>query len=486
MNDTHKLGKTVPGSFSTKIQRRLASTVPPRPIVEVDFNDSLHTLKQLCADCEEAARFKDLPTDPLEYQSFLWTFASRQPAPLTYSRSYLSNILFDPYTLNAPVSLPLEDVKSFVFHESPILDPSNWALSPPRNPLMPKPPRLQFALLIDEFVERVGQPYLDLWVALGQNRCRLRRMLTHVIVAWDILQQDAVFVDADLVAYAFQLNISEEVMDGPLQTWVYIKKLWMIEKVIVLGFEQDIYLPDEHAGMYYFLSLMANKRKDALQRCVEHNNGRTVQFLQSSRFEDAQITSEKLSYIDSELQQATGISAFAKALHGFYTVANYLRLLPSLNRPFSTEDLRHELRMKPFLSLQPSEVPPFEVFQAALQPYGSYSDPSPALFDDLKQSDSKLWSDIDTSLKAAKDAFAKVKNYGAKESKAGGVEQAWNKEIQGMLASCIALGVAVAGLKSAVKDIEPGSGVQVEVEIPPVGADKRYVEGWIVPKILQK
>jgi hypothetical protein len=485
VDDTHMLGKAVPGSFSTKIQRRLASTVPPRPIVQVELKDALQTLKQLCADCEEATRFKDLPTDPLEYQSFLWTFSSRQPAPLTYSRAYLSNILFDPYVLNAPVSLPLEDVKSFTFHESPILDPSNWALSPPRNPHMPKPPRLQFALLIDEFVERVGQPYLDLWVALGQNRCRLRRMLTHVILAWDMLQQDAVFVDADLVAYAFQLNISDEVMNGPLQTWVYIRKLWMIEKVIVLGFEQDIYLPDEYAGMYYFLSLMATKRKDALQRCVEHNNERVGQFLQSARFEEAQITSEKLSFIDSELQQATGTSAFAKALYGFYMIADYLRLLPSPNRPFSTEQLRYELRMKPFLSLQPPEVPPFEEFQAAVRPYGSYSDIQPSFYDDLRQDDSKLWSDIDTSLKAAKDAFAKAKRYGAKESRAGGVEQAWNKETQGMLTSCIALGVAVAGLKSALKDIEPGSRVQVKVEVPPARADKRYVEGWVVAKIVK-
>jgi hypothetical protein len=310
-------------------------------------------------------------------------------------------------------------------------------------------------------------------------------MLTHVIIAWDMLQQDAVFVDADLVAYALQLNISVEVMNGPLQTWVYIKKLWMIEKVIVLGFEQDIYLPDEHAGMYYFLSLMAAKRKDALHRCVEHNNDRVGQLLQSVRFEDAQNTSEKLTFIDSELQQATGTSAFAKALHGFYTIANYLRLLPLPNRPFSTEQLRYELRMKPFLSLQPPEVPPFEEFQAAVRPYGSYSDIQPSFYDDLRQDDSKLWSDIDTSLKAAKDAFAKAKRYGAKESRAGGVEQAWNKETQGMLTSCIALGVAVAGLKSALKDIEPGSRVQVKVEVPPARADKRYVEGWVVAKIVK-
>ncbi|KAF1966440.1 hypothetical protein BU23DRAFT_560254 [Bimuria novae-zelandiae CBS 107.79] len=468
MNRTHELGKTVPGSFSTKLQRRLASTVPPRPIVEVDFKDALQNLRQICTACEEATRFKDLPTDPLEYQSFLWTFASRQPAPLPYSRSYLSNILFDPYILNTPISLPLEDVKSFVFHESSVLDPSNWTLSPPRNPLMPKPPKLQFALLIDEFVDRVGQPYLDLWVALGQNRCRLRRMLTHVITAWDILQQDAAFVDAGIVTAAQQLNISEEVMPSPLLTWTYNKKLWMIEKIIILGFEQDIYLPDEYAGMYHFLSLIAGRRKGTLETCINHLSDRCLQF------------------IDSEFHQTTGISAFAKALHGFYTIAYYLRLLPCPNRPFSTEKLRYELRMKPFLSLQPPEVPPFEEFEAVLQPYGSYSEPKPALYEDLKNSESKLWVDIDDSLQAAKDAFAKAKKYGAVKSKAGGVEQAWNKEVQGVLASCVALGVAVAGLKSAVQSIEPGGKAGIKMELPEAGNGKRYVEGWVVGKVAKE
>lgn len=413
-------------------------------------------------------------------------FASRQPAPLTYSRSYLANILFDPYILNAPVSLPLEDVKSYVFHESPILDPGNWALSPPRNPLMPKSPRLQFALLIDEFVERMGQPYLDLWVAMGQNNCRLRRMLTHVIIAWDMLQQDAASVDTDLADSANQLGISEEVMDGPLFTWVYIRKLWMIEKVVILGFEQDIYLPDEYAGMYYFLSHMATKRTNALRRCVEHNGNRTAQFLKDSRYQIAQDTSEKMPFIDSELQQGTGIGALAKALHRFYMIANYLHLVPLPKRPFSTEELRHEVRMKPFLTLQPPEVLPFGEFQAASQLYGSYSDPSLSFYEDLKQDDSRLWTDIDASLKAAKDAFTKVRKYGAHCSKASGVEQAWNKEIQGMLASCVALSIAVTGLKAAVKGNDPEQGLGVRVDLPSAATDQRYVEGWVVAKVTKE
>lgn len=485
IRDTNQLGKPVPGSFSTKIQRRLASTVPPRPIVDVDFKEALQNLKQLCVDCEEATRFKDLPTDPLEYQSFLWTFASRQPTPLPYSRSYLANILFDPYILNAPVSLPLEDVRSFVFHESPVLDPANWALSPPRNPLMPKSPRLQFALLIDEFVDRVGQPYLDFWVALGQNRCRLRRMLTHVITAWNLLQQDAAFVDADLMTAAQQLNISNELMLNPLSTWAYAKKLWMVEKIIILGFEQDVYLPDEYPGMYHFLSAVSDKRRALLDSCEEHGVERREQSVQFTRWADVQEIDQKMPFIGSEKQQVLGTSAFAKALSSLYIVASYLHLLPCPNRPFSTENLRYELRMKPFLALQPPEVPPFAEFQDVLQPYGPYSKPSAAFYEDVKNGESKLWTDIDASLKVAKDAFAQVKKHGAVNSKAGGVEKAWSTEIQGMLSSCVSLSVAIVGLKNAAESVDPERKAEVQLELPEAGKAKRYVEGWIVAKVVK-
>ena len=65
---THNLGRPVPGSFSTKLQRRLASTVPPRPVVELEFKDALEKLVQLCVDCEEAVRYTYLEPSPQEYQ----------------------------------------------------------------------------------------------------------------------------------------------------------------------------------------------------------------------------------------------------------------------------------------------------------------------------------------------------------------------------------------------------------------------------------
>ena len=270
LRTTHQLGQTVPGAFSPKMQRRLASTVPPRPIVELDFKDALEKLQNMASACHEATRLISIKLDPLEYQSFLWHFSSRSPPTLTYSRSYLSNIVHHPEMYNPAMSLSLGDVKTLVLPASPILDPGNWTLSPPRNPLLPKPSRLQLALLMDDFVERADQAYLDLWIALVQNRCRVRRMLRHVIGHWDILQAETSVADSDISAAANEMGVSDAVMEFSLSTWAYHKKLWMVEKMILLGFEQEIYLPDEYAGMYLFLSLIATRRKVLLCRVQSH------------------------------------------------------------------------------------------------------------------------------------------------------------------------------------------------------------------------
>lgn len=50
VNKTRHLGKSVPEAFSTKIQRRLASTMPPRPIVQLSPEETHEHFKKLIAD----------------------------------------------------------------------------------------------------------------------------------------------------------------------------------------------------------------------------------------------------------------------------------------------------------------------------------------------------------------------------------------------------------------------------------------------------
>lgn len=53
---TKHLGVAVNDSFSAKIQRRLASSIPPRPIVEISFEESYVYLNQLCRNGKEVYR----------------------------------------------------------------------------------------------------------------------------------------------------------------------------------------------------------------------------------------------------------------------------------------------------------------------------------------------------------------------------------------------------------------------------------------------
>ncbi|KAL6172532.1 N-alpha-acetyltransferase [Exserohilum turcicum] len=489
LKSTHQLGKTVPGAFSPKMQRRLASTVPPRPIVELDFKDALEKLQQMAVDCNEATRFINLEADPLEYQSFLWHFTSRSPPLLTYARSYLSTLLFHPDILDTSISLPLADVKALVLSASPVLDPSNWTLSPPRNPLLHKPPRLQFAILIDEFVDRAGQTYLDLWVAMGQNRCRLRRMLTHVIAGWDALQAETSLIDADISAAAAELGMQDSVMEFCLSTWVYHKKLWMIEKVISLGFEQDIYLPDEFAGMYLFLSLVATRRKELLGRVESHYRAYSLRLLAQRRVREKQEVDDAHQYTASLIAEAEATASLGLALARFYMILLYLRLVPIPSRPFSTEKLRYEVRMKPFLALQPPEAPPFDDFKTHTQPYGELASPDAAFAADAANPTSELWSEIDRHIKAAKLAFAEYKKIGVRPAKAEGVEASWNKDVQNALASCVALGLAVTSVKDQVVQHGVGAGKEalgIKVEIPEAGLNQRYADGWVVPGVVKE
>jgi hypothetical protein len=46
----HDLGKPVPEAWSVSVQRKLASSVPPRPLVETPFSEATARLKQLCSE----------------------------------------------------------------------------------------------------------------------------------------------------------------------------------------------------------------------------------------------------------------------------------------------------------------------------------------------------------------------------------------------------------------------------------------------------
>ena len=62
ISQTNKLGVTLDNSFGIKIQRKLASSVPPRPIVKISFDNALALLKGICQNGRDAYRVFDSRT----------------------------------------------------------------------------------------------------------------------------------------------------------------------------------------------------------------------------------------------------------------------------------------------------------------------------------------------------------------------------------------------------------------------------------------
>lgn len=76
INKSHSLGVPVPEAFSTKIQRKLASTMPPRPIVQLGFEEASSHFRRLIADGKEVGKvldFKDSQSLLVSYLLFSLT-----------------------------------------------------------------------------------------------------------------------------------------------------------------------------------------------------------------------------------------------------------------------------------------------------------------------------------------------------------------------------------------------------------------------------
>ena len=54
INKSNTLGKAVDDAFSLKIQKRLASTVPPKPMIKIKFEDAIDHLTRFCQDFIDA------------------------------------------------------------------------------------------------------------------------------------------------------------------------------------------------------------------------------------------------------------------------------------------------------------------------------------------------------------------------------------------------------------------------------------------------
>ncbi|KAI9840780.1 MAG: hypothetical protein M1837_001310 [Sclerophora amabilis] len=449
IKESHRCGRVVEDSFSVRIQRKLASTVPPRPIVHLDFDDAIEHLVKLCQDGKDLVRVFDY-CGGNSLMNFLWAFQSRDPQPSIYIRALLQSILFADMKVLDRMSvrqLLFDDLAETTLPADILVDRQNQEVE------LPGDPRFQINQRMDIFVSRAGQSYLDLFRALCQNRSRIRRTLCHTILDWEQLQIDAEDIDAELQSFTKETPIidhaisPEPIYAFPLSSWAYNLKLRQMEWIIQLGFELDVYQPDELAAMYWYLQYLAQTRLAHLERIRGFVSRRAALAKDSHSSQksgaverngdDIGAYKKTLSFLNCHMLEATAIQGFADALSCLYTALSRLGLLPSGPKPYSTNALRYELRMKPFLHISLPELIPYEQFES--------------LVGQRDESLSSLLSVAQTSLLRSRKDFDLLSKTPAPTSRTTLCADEWKSKIKNVVRACIATGIAISAVEKEVK-----------------------------------
>lgn len=389
-----------------------------------------------------------------------------------------------------------------------LLDPANDIVEAPHDP------RFAMAHQMEQFRQRAAQSYLDIFRAFCQNRCRVRRTLCHSIQDWETVQMDAEEIDQLLQVQLEEKPIiykttlmgpegtpSEPAYSLPLSSWAYLYKLRLMEWIVQLGFELETYQPTEMAGMYWYLAYLAKIRAAHLERIKSFTIKRLNELRaaaaatstsSSGSFTSSNVSSNNssghhlsthveaqfdrsLSYLRVATLDAAVTWELAEGLSCLYTVLYRLKLLVPPPRPYSTDALRYDIRMKPFAPIGLPELPSYEIFN-----------------EQVTRPEKSTDTVLDAARKAvagAKTGYEVLSKYGERDAFAVGCLERWTAGMKGGLKSAIAAGIAVAAVKKAVvaaaADNEEGGKLdlttRLQVDVPK--PEKGYHEWWIVPRI---
>ncbi|KAH6960879.1 Mak10 subunit, NatC N-terminal acetyltransferase-domain-containing protein [Fusarium avenaceum] len=471
IKSSHDLGRPIDDAFSAKLQRKLASTMPPRPIVQLDFDDAFVHLTRLF---EDGAQLIDVLnyTDSQCLLTFVSNFQAKKPQPLVFVRTLLQTFLFNEMEVLGSMSIRmiLDDDFSIVSMPASLqLDRNNDEIE------FPQDPRFIVAQQMELFRQRAAQPFLDIFRTFCQNRCRVRRTLCHLIRDWETLQ-----VDAEDLDQSMQVTLNEKPMKQsagaifetwslPLSSWTYLYKIRQMEWIVQLGFELEVYQPDELAGMYWYLNYLAKWRvqhteriKSFIIRKVEESRG-------SSRPRDPAVDRQlerSLAFVRLMLLDAAITWELSDALSCLYASLMRLKLIKVPPRPYSNDELRFDLRMRPFMAIGLPPLPSFQEFTMGT------TQPESSTMDVLRYAE--------RALKGAKQGIEGLSKLPAEQAFSVGSHDKWLTSKKNALKACIATGLAITTVQKASQGDVNDLKIKAEVPTP----DKCYHDWWIVPRVV--
>lgn len=486
IDPSNSLGQALPSAFNIKIQRRLASSVPPRPEVTSSPSDAFTYFTRLLSDIQTAFEIFAVTTAQHLYTA-LWTFMSQPVQPSVYVRALVQNS-FAPDE-QTPGSLPrrdmiVQDIRALVLPVSPLLDTfgGGSTTSPP-----PTAPHFQAHSQTMHFIDRVCIPATQQYRSFSLNRSRVRRNLCHAAIEWDAIQADAEELDSDIQTLENEKplpygdNPQELAYAYPLSSWVYHYKLLQLRLLIQMGFELETYAPFEFVDMYWYLSHVTGLHLAHLERMSYFVSAAAP--AQKKQHRKAAAAQDTLGNLYKHFTQAKATDTLAAALQRVFTViARYdSKYRSNEDGMYGSDALRYELRTKPFASLSVPEPLGYEEMKAVSSLEELNDEEVLRQAAALTVSSRRGWEEVLRGGWSISSPPGKGIEEG-KESKPSILEAEWVRNTKGCIKACIATGIAISSLLKAIEN----GGRDWRAEVPGPGDPARFHAWWAVPRIVGK
>lgn len=365
LTTSHAWASALPNAFSFKVQRQLASSTPPRPMPQISWQLSLQKWMALCDDILSAHSLTsaEVVKSPYRLKSELWRFAYRLPAPTTYARAKLQELLTADDKVAGHVShfdLMLADIRMLVLPQDPLTEPGSFLVEATHDV------RHRTSRIIDDFMNKSFGEYLNIYRMVCQNRDRTRRLFTQAIPIFDELESLALETDDQVFSIIPPRFTTPQRTEAyfPLWTWTRLHKLWLVQWAVQLGFETDLYQDHGIHEMYDVLGAVFGQQERLMRTITSAARTQAASHARRSSASTRALDGS-VHWIASLQQESHVQQELALVLTMLWEFLSHLQLLPAPNqRPYYQEERQYEARMKPFLRVQHHVVPSLDGLQS--------------------------------------------------------------------------------------------------------------------------
>ncbi|KAG0040403.1 hypothetical protein BGZ82_003128 [Podila clonocystis] len=289
---SNNLGVEITDAFDHSIHRKLVTNTPPRAIALLTLDETFDQLDKMCEDLISIGHALEF-TDPITLLNFFTKFGAQKPSPGAFPRSVLQTVLYDDKVIMG--TRPVTEVVIEVIRET--VQPLPWIFEQDSVIQVPgQLPTIQessgaeginaakrhFQLMFADFVDKATKPFVDTLQIMGQNVARQRRNLRKIVQLWETLQEQAEMLDEGLHMILTQIHElekaesagdeeSEEQQEEAPQpfyfvSWSYHMKLWVMEWMLLLGSELELYSSFEFSMIYGYCDIIMGAHARHLRR----------------------------------------------------------------------------------------------------------------------------------------------------------------------------------------------------------------------------